>query len=318
MNHICIMEKDGWVIRSTGSHYTVIFADGSVMECRLKGKFRMKDLKNTNPVVVGDKVHVVTDEKHGGGIITEIYPRLNYIIRRATKSSSPISILAANIDQALLVVTLFQPPTSTGFIDRFLLTAEAYGIPAYLIFNKIDLYSEEDLLLLHTYSEYYSKCGYGIIFSSVKTHQGLKELSELIYGKTSLLIGHSGVGKSAIIHAIEPTFNIKIGEISTYHQKGKHTTTFAQMYPLPQGGFIVDTPGIKEFGIVDFKKEEVGLFFPEMQELLHQCQYYNCTHDHEPGCAVKRAVENGDIASWRYHNYLSVIHGDEIENSYEL
>ncbi len=316
MNHICIMEQDGSVIRSTGSHYTVMFADGRTMECRLKGKFRTKGLKNTNPVVVGDKVRVVTDEKHQIGIITEIYPRTNYIIRKAPRSSSPISILAANIDQALLVVTLHRPPTSTGFIDRFLLTAEAYEIPVYLVFNKMDLYNDDDLELLDTFAKYYASCGYGIIFTSVVMHQGLDELKEVLHNRTTLLAGHSGVGKSALIHAIEPSLNIKIGEISAYHKKGKHTTTFAQMHPLSHGGFIVDTPGIKEFGIIDFKKEEVALYFPEMRKLLPPCQFYNCTHDHEPGCAVKQAVKDGEIASWRYHNYLSVIHGEEIENAF--
>ncbi len=306
---------EGRVVRSTGSFYTVQLINGQFIECRLKGKFRLRDLKNTNPIVVGDRVSVLLDSVHETGVIEEIHPRTNYIIRKSTRSSRGIHILAANIDQALLVATLHHPRTSAGFIDRFLVTAEAYSIPTHLVFNKIDLYDESDQQLMERLAKYYKKIGYETHKTSAVTGQGLTELKAALHMRTSLIAGHSGVGKSALIKAIEPELDIKIGEISDYHLKGRHTTTFAQMHYLSLDAYIIDTPGIKEFGLIDFKKEEVGLYFPEIQSLLNQCQYYNCTHDHEPGCAVKKAVALGQIADWRYQNYLRIIHDEELESS---
>ncbi len=311
-----MVEKlEGRVIRSTGSFYTVQLSDGQTIECRLKGKFRLHDLKNTNPLVVGDRVGVVPDPAHETGVIDEIHPRTNYIIRRSTRASRGVHILAANLDQALLVATLHHPRTSLGFIDRFLVTAEAYNIPTLLVFNKTDLYDQDDMQLLERLAEYYQKIGYGVLRTSATTGQGLDELKLKLHKRTTLIAGHSGVGKSALIKLIEPGLDIRIGAISDYNLKGRHTTTYAQMHYLSLDGYIVDTPGIKEFGLIDFKKEEVGLFFPEIHAMLSKCQYYNCTHDHEPGCAVKKAVGEGKIAEWRYRNYLHIIHDDELETS---
>lgn len=304
---------EGRVIRSTGSFYTVQLADGSILECRLKGKFRLRDLKNTNPVVVGDRVCITPDPIHNTGVIEEIHPRTNYIIRKSTRAGRGVHILASNLDQALLVATLHHPRTSVGFIDRFLVTAEAYNIPTILVFNKLDIYDEDDLLLLSRLGGYYSQIGYGVLKTSVVSGEGIEELKSRLHKRTTLIAGHSGVGKSALVKAVEPGLNIRIGEISDYHLKGRHTTTFAQMHYLSLDGYIVDTPGIKEFGLIDFKKEEVGLYFPEIHARLSECQYYNCTHDHEPGCAVKKAVAAGQIADWRYRNYLHIIHDEELE-----
>jgi ribosome biogenesis GTPase len=307
------MQTEGRVIRSTGSFYTVLLPDGHTLECRLKGKFRIKNLKNTNPVVVGDRVGIETTTSPDQGMIIEIFPRANYIIRKATNLSKSTHIIASNIDQVLLIATLHQPRTSTGFIDRVLVTAEAYQIPATIIFNKTDLYDTHDKSLLEQLAGYYAKCGYQTINTSAVSGLGLKKLGNLIRNRTSLLTGHSGVGKSALINCLEPGINIKIGDISQAHLKGRHTTTFAQMYYLSLGGYIVDTPGIKEFGLIDFKKDEVALYFPELKDLLNQCQFYNCTHDHEPGCAVKKALANGEIAAWRYQNYLNIIHDSKLD-----
>lgn len=304
---------EGRVIRSTGSFYTVQLADGSILECRLKGKFRLRDLKNTNPVVVGDRVSVTPDPVHNTGVIEEIHPRTNYIIRKSTRAGRGVHILAANLDQALLVATLHHPRTSVGFIDRFLVTAEAYNIPTILVFNKLDIYDEDDLRLLDRLGGYYAQIGYGVLKTSVVSGEGIEELKARLHKRTTLIAGHSGVGKSALVKAVEPGLDIRIGEISDYNLKGRHTTTFAQMHYLSLDGYIVDTPGIKEFGLIDFKKEEVGLYFPEIHARLSECQYYNCTHDHEPGCAVKKAVAAGQIADWRYRNYLHIIHDEELE-----
>ncbi len=307
------MQTEGRVIRSTGSFYTVLLPDGQSLECRLKGKFRIQNLRNTNPVVVGDRVGIENTTAKGQGMITEIFPRANYIIRKATNLSKGLHIIAANIDQVLLVATLHQPRTSTGFIDRVLVTAEAYHIPATIIFNKTDLYTPEDNHVLEKLAEYYSGCGYQTLNTSALSGQGLNELGRLIRHRTSLLTGHSGVGKSALINCLEPGINLKTGDISQAHLKGRHTTTFAQMHYLKLGGYIVDTPGIKEFGLIDFKKDEVALYFPELKKLLEQCQFYNCTHDHEPGCAVKKALAKGEIAAWRYQNYINIIRDTKLE-----
>ncbi len=304
---------NGRVVKSTGSWYLVKTSDNSVVECRLKGIFRTHGIKNTNPVVVGDIVKIEMEAGQASGIIAEIEPRSNYIIRKATNASKTIHILASNINQAVLVATLHQPRTSLGFIDRFLVTAEAYGIPSIIVFNKSDIYDSEDLDILQQFTKIYKSCGYQVMIVSAFTGDGMEKLKQQMRNKVNLLTGHSGVGKSAIINYLHPGLKITTGEISEYHQKGKHTTTFAQMHEMEPEFYIVDTPGIKEFGLIDFKKEEVALYFPEMRELLHKCQYYNCTHSHEPGCEVKKAVTDGRIATSRYGNYLNIIADENLE-----
>lgn len=305
---------EGIVTKSTGSWYIVRCVDGTHVECRLKGQLRLKGIKATNPVVVGD---IVEFEYHSAndktGSIIKIRDRENYIIRKSIKLSKQTHVIAANIDHAFLVATLAFPRTSTGFIDRFLVTAEAYHIPASIIFNKTDLYNEE---LLHYHDELkklYEAIGYQCYGISALTGMNIHQIREVVKEKICLFSGHSGVGKSALINCLQPDLKLKTGDISGYHLKGKHTTTFAEMIELNDGGFIIDTPGIKEFGLIDFTKEEVGLFFPEMKELLHKCQYYNCIHVHEPRCAVKDAVENGVVSESRYRNYLAIVNDDELE-----
>ncbi|PID95091.1 MAG: ribosome small subunit-dependent GTPase A [Bacteroidetes bacterium] len=302
-NHI------GLVLRSTGSHYSVHLGEEGVVECQIRGKFRMQGIKSTNPVAVGDRVEV---ERSGGEIpvIKKILKRENYIIRKATRQSKQTHIIAANLDQAIFVVTLAFPRTSTGFIDRFLVTAEAYHIPVLLVFNKIDLYDEA---LAHKHGEMvrlYEDIGYHCVSVSAKTGEGMDEIRHLLAGKVSLLAGHSGVGKSALANAIDPELDLKTGVISQVHNKGKHTTTFAQMHILKQGGYLVDTPGIKEFGLVDMERVEVAQRFPEMRSRMHRCRFHNCTHTNEPGCAVKEAVEAGLIAPSRYRNYMHILKED--------
>lgn len=297
----------GVVIRSTGSYCTVLSDDGLTVECVLKGNFRIKGIKSTNPVAVGDRVEYSFQKDAKTGLIHSIADRHNYIIRKATRLSALSHIIAANIDQAVVMVTLARPRTSTGFIDRFLVTAEAYHIPAYIIFNKCDDYSVAEMAKLDALVELYSGLGYPCFKTSALLKQGIEAVSKLLEGKVSLLSGHSGVGKTALINTIEPGLMRKVGSISDYHQKGKHTTTFAEMLPLSNGGFVIDTPGIKEFGLVNFDKQEVPERFPEMRNLMHQCQFNNCTHVHEPGCAVKRALSKGEIDTTRYSNYISIL-----------
>lgn len=311
-------EFTGVVIRSTGSWYTVLDEDGRAIDCRIKGRFRMQDIGSTNPLAVGDNV-VFKIGKDGSGVISGILERHNYIIRKATKLSRRSHIIAANIDQAILVVTLAMPRTSSGFIDRFLVTAEAYHIPARLVFNKLDLYNDELMLQFEAMQEMYREIGYECIAVSAHRGDNLEALKGLLHQKVSLISGHSGVGKSALINAIEPNLKLKVGDLSSAHDKGKHTTTFAEMLPLSFGGFIIDTPGIKEFGLVDFDKREVWERFPEMRALMHLCRFSNCTHVHEPGCAVLQALEEGRIPAVRYLNYLSILNDDyweETENDY--
>jgi len=303
----------GTVIKNTGSWYTVRLWDGEIYECRIKGNFRIKGIKTTNPVAVGDRVELDSVENDKIGLITRIEERENCIIRRSTNLSKITHILAANIDQAILVVTLAFPRTSSGFIDRFLLAAESYFIPSILIFNKIDLYEDELIELHQEFISVYQKAGYTCLETSALRGDGLNELIHLMKDKTSMLSGHSGVGKSALINAIAPEIHLKTGDVSSFSNKGKHTTTFAEMYALPFGGDIIDTPGIKEFGMYDFKKEEISLFFPEMKPLIHNCQFTNCTHEHEPRCAIKQAVKEGTISEMRYKNYLNIINGREVD-----
>lgn len=301
----------GIIVRSTGSWYNVLTENGATVDCRLKGIFRTKGIRTTNPLAVGDQVEVVLSEKGDENVIVNILPRHNYMIRKATRLSKASHIIAANIDGAFLVVTLAAPRTSLGFIDRFLVTAEAYHVPVSLIFNKMDLMTEpEERARLEEIKNIYTFVGYPCFETSAATGSGVDEVKNALISKVSLFSGHSGVGKSALINAVEPQLQLKTGVISEYHQKGMHTTTFAEMLPLSAGGFIIDTPGIKEFGMVDLNKEEISHYFPEMAALIHNCAFHNCTHTHEPNCAVKKAVEEGKINENRYRNYLSILNDE--------
>ena len=301
----------GIVIKSTGSWYTVQDESGKLWECRLRGKIRLEGIRSTNPIAVGDKVIFEQETGKETAVIKTILPRYNVIVRKSTKLSKASHIIAANIDQAIVIVTIDFPRTSTGFIDRFLATAEAYHIPSLIVFNKYDLYEAEHLDYLNKLMRYYNAIGYESFAVSAETGYNLEKLKTCMTARTSLLSGHSGVGKSTLINLIEPSLNLKIGEISHIHNKGKHTTTFAEMHPLSDGGWIVDTPGIKEFGLYDLEKETLAQRFPEMRERMPECRYANCTHIHEPGCAVKKAVDECEIASWRYTNYLNMMSGQD-------
>ena len=283
--------------------------DGNVVNCKLKGSFRIKGIRTTNPVAVGDRVEIELEPGKEIGIITQIKDRYNYIIRRATKLSKESHIIAANLDQVVLVATVAFPRTSTGFIDRFLVTSEAYHIPAVIIFNKIDLYTSEIIDYLEELIGIYQAAGYRCLKVSAVSGEGMSELRAVLRDKISLMSGHSGVGKSTLINVLEPKLNLKVLEISSYHLKGQHATTFAEMIPLTGGGSIIDTPGIKEFGLTDFNKQEVAERFPEMRALMHECRYNNCTHTNEPGCAVLVALNEGRIPASRYENYLRIYYG---------
>ncbi|MCC5915688.1 MAG: ribosome small subunit-dependent GTPase A [Cryomorphaceae bacterium] len=300
------------VVKSTGSRCEIRFSDdGEIVDCRVPGKFRIKGLRSTNPVAVGDEVAVSKDQR-GEWRVEEIAERRNYLVRKSVNLSHHKHVIAANIDQAVLVVTLTQPKTSCGFMDRFLVSCEAYGIPAIVVFNKTDLY-ETDLMDEVAYLEVvYKSAGYQTLQTSVETRQGLDALAGLLRDKVSLLGGHSGVGKSSLINAIDPLVNLKTGDISTTHQKGQHTTTFAQMVFLPNnGGAVVDSPGIKGFGLIDMDKEEISDYFPEFFAIKSNCQFHNCTHLNEPKCAVKSALENHELPISRYESYLSMLEDDE-------
>ena len=297
----------GIVIKSTGSWYTVSGPEGKETECKLRGKFKLKGSRATNPLAVGDKVEFDISPTDNSGVITQIHPRKNYIIRKATKLSKASHILAANLDQAIVIATLAKPRTSTGFIDRFLVTAEASHIPAVIIFNKIDLYTGKQMDYLSQLSEVYAGASYPSYRVSALTGENTDQVRDLLHNKVSLLAGHSGVGKSALINRIEPGLDLKTQPVSGYHSKGMHTTTFAHMHRLAGGGYIIDTPGIREFGLYDLEKSTLAERYPEMRALMHACRYTNCTHMHEPGCAVKSAVENGTISMIRYEGYLKIM-----------
>ncbi len=305
--------KRGRLIRSTGSSYIVEDEEGNLIECRLRGNFRIKGIKTTNPLAVGDYVIYTPGKPDECAQITKIEERRNYIIRKATKQSKLFHIIAANVDRAILVVTLAMPRTSTGFIDRFLVTAEAYRIPATLVFNKLDIYTDEIMLEYERISDIYSKIGYECMGVSALRGDNIESFVNHIKDKTSLISGHSGVGKSALLNRVEPSLKIKTAPISIAHKKGTHTTTFAEMHPLSFGGYVIDTPGIKEFGIIDFYRDELTHYFPEMFKILPQCRFYNCTHYHEPDCTVKREVGKGNISEERYQNYIGILLGEELE-----
>ena len=297
----------GMVVKSTGSVITIVQENGIRTECILKGQFRIQGLRSTNPVAIGDKVDFELTGNEKTGVITKIHERTNYIVRKATKLSKVTHILAANIDQAFLVATLAFPKTSTGFIDRFLVTATAYYIPGKIIFNKIDLYntslqSREDEL-----RRIYEKAGYPCFSVSALRGDNMNAFCELLAGKVTLFSGHSGAGKTALINAINPILNLKTGVISKIHKKGMHTTTFPEMFETEGKGFIIDTPGIKEFGLIDFDRTEIPRCFPEMDRLLSKCQFRNCTHVNEPNCAVKHGIITGEVSELRYNSYLSIL-----------
>lgn len=304
----------GLVIKNTGSWYTVRTEDGRDIESKIKGNFRLKEIRTTNPVAVGDLVRIDINTE-GTAFITEIEDRKNYIIRRASNLSKQAHIIAANVDQAMLIVTVNYPITTTVFIDRFLATAEAYRIPVKLVFNKIDRYHGDDLVLLDGLIHLYTTIGYPCSKLCARTEEGLEELKADLQGKITLLSGHSGVGKSTIINKLIPGVNLRTGDISEYHNKGMHTTTFSEMIPLPQGGYLIDTPGIKGFGTIEMEGAEIAHYFPEIFKFSSDCRFNNCSHRHEPGCAVLRAVEEHYISESRYKSYLNIME-DKQESKY--
>lgn len=303
----------GLVYKSTGSWYTVKTDLGDTYECRIKGKFRMKGIKSTNPIAVGDVVdfELETDNNQVSGIINNIHDRKNYIIRKSVNLSKQTHIIAANIDQVFLLITINNPPTLTSFIDRFLVTANAYQIKTILLFNKIDTYDEEALNEVKYLAHVYRKIGYECIGVSAKTGKNVDKVKAIMQGKVNMFSGHSGVGKSTLVNTIEPTLDIKTKEISTLHMQGQHTTTFAEMFDLSFNAKIIDTPGIKGFGVVDMDKEEVGDYFPEFFALKQNCKFHNCLHVQEPNCAIKKALDNDEIAFSRYRSYLQILEGDD-------
>lgn len=344
----------GLVMRSTGSRYVVRAADGTFHTCVAKGNLRIKGWKSTNPLAVGDRVEFTPETEMGSttqgadtepvGAIIELHDRTNYIVRRSVNLSHHKHVIAANLDQALLLVTLARPRTSYGFIDRFLVTAEAYRVPSIIVFNKVDSYTEEELDLLAEYEDAYQTAGYRTLITSAVKGIGIAEVKELIRGKVSLVAGHSGVGKSTLINAVEPGLDLPTFEVSEASEKGQHTTTYAEMFELstvtshaqravglqlgndpeaqgPRPGtptFLIDTPGIKGFGLVDMSPDEIVDQFPEMFKLKNACKFNDCKHMNEPGCAVKAAVENGDIAESRYASYIDMVNGVEEESPYRL
>ncbi len=302
----------GIVTKSTGSWYTVVTEDEQQWECRIIGKFRIQGIKSTNPVAVGDKVEIeVEDADRKQALLTKLYDRDNYIIRKSINLSKQTQILAANIDQAFLVVTFAKPRTSFGFIDRFLVSAEAYHIPTILIFNKIDIYDDEDLEYFGEVKAMYESIGYPVLYISALKGEGIEGLRKLCKGKTSLFSGHSGVGKSTLVNKLIPGIDLRTSEISDASSKGVHTTTFAEMHKIPEGGYIIDSPGIRELGIVDLSNDEISHYFPEMRALLNQCKFNNCTHTNEPGCAIKQGVDENKISLIRYESYLSILAGED-------
>ena len=331
--------QEGLVIRTTGSWYKVLVDSGqwtvdstsgqmlpttnyqlptAFVDCRLRGNYRLRGNKQTNPVAVGDYVFFERQDD-GTGVIHDVADRKNYIVRRATKLSKQTHVIASNIDLLCIVATLGLPRTSTGFIDRLLVTAEAYHIPACILFNKVDLYNEELWEIHNEVKSIYTTAGYPVYEISALKGTGLDEVKQLIAGKTVLFSGHSGVGKSALLNTLSPGLALKVGDISDWSLKGRHTTTFAEIHPVPLSTlnsqlltYLIDTPGIKEFGMVDFTEQELSHFFPEMRTLLPHCRFANCTHRHEPGCAVKEALDEGLLSAERYKNYLGIL--EDIEN----
>lgn len=303
----------GRVYKSTGSWYTVKTNLGHIYECRIKGKFRIKGITSTNPIAVGDFVdfELETDNNVETGVINNIHDRTNYIVRKSVNLSKQTHIIAANLDQVFLMITINNPPTLTSFIDRFLVTAQAYSIKAILLFNKIDDYDQETLNDIKYLAHIYRKIGYECIEISAKTGKNIDKIKALMHQKVSMFSGHSGVGKSTLVNTIEPNLNIKTKEISSLHMQGQHTTTFAEMFDLSFNAKIIDTPGIKGFGVVNMDREEVGDYFPEIFKFKKDCKFNNCLHIQEPNCAIKKALDNNEIAFSRYRSYLQIVEGED-------
>lgn len=306
----------GIVIKSTGSWYTVKTDDGAEIDCKVKGRFRLQGIRSTNPVSVGDRVHITVADD-GAAFITRVDDRRNYIIRRASNLSKESHIIAANIDAAVLVVTVEHPRTNLVFIDRFLATAEAYNIPVYIAINKCDIYNEDEMELALGIQHLYRTIGYETHLISAHNGEGLDNLSQYITGKLTLFSGNSGVGKSSLINRLIPGLDLKTAALSAQHDTGMHTTTYSQMFPLPQGGYIIDTPGIKGFGTIDFDPATVAHYFPEIFSISHNCRFNNCTHRNEPGCAVLQAIDEHRISQSRYASYLSII-DDSTDGKYRV
>lgn len=310
--YFCYVSERGKIIKSTGKWYLVELEDASVVSCRIRGKLRLDGLRTTNPLAVGDIV-LLSEEAdiEGNRMIEDFEPRTNYIVRKSTNLSKQKQIIAANIDRAYLLVTIHSPVTHLAFIDRFLVSAESFRIPTTILFNKVDLLNEDDLEYVEALSYMYEQCGYPCKTISAANNQNIDFLREEIKGKQVVISGHSGVGKSTLINAIDPNLQLKTGEISKAHQQGQHTTTFAEMYKVTSGGYIIDTPGIRAFGIVDLDKAVISHYFPEMRERMSACKFHNCLHLNEPQCAIKEAVENGEIFESRYATYVQLMEEDE-------
>lgn len=303
------MER-GLVIKSTGSRYKVLPGTGAIVNCTIRGKFRVKDLRTTNPVAVGDNVLFEYEKGRGSGIIAEVLERRNYILRKSSNLSKETQILAANIDHVYLMISIILPETPVEFIDRFMITAEAYRIPASIIINKTDLYGSMENDRMEYLISLYSKIGYECLRLSLKGGDGIEPIKEKMKGKINLLSGNSGVGKTTLINCLNPALNLKTEEISDYHKQGKHITTYPEMHLIPSGGYIIDSPGIRGFGVVDMGRNEIYHFFPEIFRISKDCRFYNCLHLDEPGCAVRNAVEAGEIDLLRYRSYLNIIDDD--------
>lgn len=304
------MEK-GIVIKSTGSRYRVLYGENKIIDSYIKGKLRMKELRTTNPVAVGDNVLIEIDRKTGSGIITEVLDRRNYILRKSSNLSKHSQIIAANVDQAFLMVTIILPETPVEFIDRFLIAAEAYRIPAIILINKTDLYGSEEREKMDSLETMYSKIGYKTLSLSLKSESDLEPLRVLMRDKVSLISGYSGVGKTSLLNILNPSLSLKTEEISDYHKQGKHITTFPEMHKMPFGGYVIDTPGIRGFGVVDMDRNEIYHFFREIFKISKDCRFHNCLHLDEPDCAVRKSVETGEIDFLRYKSYLNIMETDD-------
>jgi ribosome biogenesis GTPase / thiamine phosphate phosphatase len=302
--------EEGLVIKSTGSRYKVLYCRDEIIDCTIKGKFRVKELRTTNPVAVGDNVLFEFEKSKNSGVITEVINRKNYILRKSSNLSKESQIIAANIDQVFLMITIIFPETPVEFIDRFLITAEAYRVPANIIINKTDLYRKAEKERMEHLVSLYSKIGYDCFRLSLADNSGVESLKEKMNGKISLLAGNSGVGKTTLINILNPSLNLKTEKVSDYHKQGKHITTFPEMHRMPFGGFVIDSPGIRGFGVVDMDRNEIYHFFPEIFRISKMCRFYNCIHLDEPDCAVRTAVENGIIDPLRYRSYLNILEGD--------
>ena len=302
----------GLVLKSTGKWYDIALDDGHIVKATIRGKLRIEGLKTTNPIAAGDRVEIIKGESNGHNneedySIKSILPRVNYIVRKSTNLSKQMQILAANVDHAYLVVTLKSPVTQIAFIDRFLVAAESFRIPTSILFNKVDLFGEEEQLLLEGLTGIYSKIGYACHPISAQNEADVLFLRAAIKGKQVMISGNSGVGKTTLVNSLDPTLDLRTGEISTFHEQGKHTTTFAEMHQLQTGGYIIDTPGIRAFGVIDLEKEHYAHYFPEMRELIGACRFHNCLHLNEPHCAVKAAVESEEISPSRYQSYVQLM-----------